>query len=332
MLRYGCSMIETAMTNADAPVSAEAPVEAVLRDDLAHGDIVLGTIGPILGHLLANHDHSLFSDEIVARIRGMVGSIAEQLLEVQATMEGNADPYGFARRTSGALATAIAGNPEFLTHCHGLAIECQLAERLRQRNSIDPVLSPLMQSLVASDDPETATLAMQALTSQARFVQRQKRMQLPLGELPADLFHHAILCWRGSAEDCDIAVLDRTEARLRRDFDESNSRLGLLARLVEGMGGGARAALSVPHAGIALFLTALSSASQQDREIVALSTNDRLLARLALALRGSGLNPREVEEQFLYLHPEVSLPDGFAQLRVDRAQAMLAASGGWRTV
>lgn len=318
------------MTKADSPVSAEAPVEAVLRDELAHGDIVLGTIGPILGHLIANHDHSLFSDEIVARIRGMVGGVAQQLLEVQAAIEDCADPYGFARRHSGALAEAIAGNPEFLLHCHALAIEGQLAERLRMRNTIDPVLSPLLQSLVASDDPATATLAMQALTSQARFVQRQKRMQLPLAELPADLFHHAILCWRESAADSDIVVQDHTEARLRSEFDESSSRLGLLARLVEGMGSGARAALSIPHAGAALFLTALASASQQERDVVTLSTSDRLLARLALALRGSGLNPREVEEQFLYLHPEVSLPEGFAQLRVDRAQAMLAASGGWR--
>ncbi|WP_435417514.1 hypothetical protein WAB17_11640 [Parerythrobacter aurantius] len=324
-------MIEAAMTNADTPVSAEAPVEAVLRDELARGDVVLGTIGPILGHLIANHDHSLFSDEIVARIRGMVNGIARQMLEIQAAAQDEGDVHGFAERNSTELADMIAGHPQFLTHCHSLALECQLAERLRSRNAIDPVLSPLMQSLVASDDATTAALAMQALASQARFIQRQKRMQLPLTELPADLFHHALTSWRSYAGGLDPSVISRVETRFRRDFDESASRLGLLSRLVEGMGGAARAALSVSHAGVALFLTALASASQQDRDVVALATNDRQLARLALALRSSGLNPREVEEQFVYLHPEISLPEGFSQLRADRARDMLAAAGGFRS-
>ncbi len=323
-------MIESAMTKAEPPISAEAPVEAVLRDELAHGDVVLGTIGPILGHLIANHDHSLFSDEIVARIRGTVGGIARQLLEIQGQVQGDSDPHGFAERNGDELAELLAANAGFLTHCHALALECQLADRLRARNSIDPVLSPLMQSLVASDDPAMASLAMQALASQARFIQRQKRMQLPLGELPADLFHDALLRWRDYAGGIDADTLAQIETRMRRDFDESASRLGLLSRMVAAMGGGARAALSISHAGISLFLTALAASSHQDRDIVALSTNDRQLARLALALRGSGLNPREVEEQFLYLHPDISLPDGFSQLRVDRARDMLASARSWQ--
>ncbi len=318
------------MTNADTPTSAEAPVEAILREELAHGDVMLGTIGPILGHLIANHDHSLFSDEIVSRIRGMISGIAQQLLEIHATEVDDTDPHGFAVRNKDDLAEMIAGNPAFLTHCHGLAIECHVADRLKLRNAIDPVLSPLMQSLIASDDPDTAGLAMQVLTSQARFSQRQKRMQLPLSELPADLFHHALVSWRSFAEGLDSEIAGRIETRIRKDFDESNSRLGLLSRLIEGLGGGARAALSISHAGVALFLTALASASEQERDVVALSTNDRQLARLALALRSAGLNPKEVEEQFLYIHPDVSLPEGFAQLRVDRAQSILAASSGWQ--
>lgn len=318
------------MTHAEPPTSAEAPVEAVMREELAHGDIMLGTIGPILGHLVANHDHSLFSDEIVARIRGMISSIARQLLEVQAEVTDEADPHGFAERNSEDLAGLIATNPSFLTHCHGLAIECQLADRLRGRNSIDPVLSPLMQSLIASDDPGTASVAMQTLTAQARFVQRQKRMQLPLTELPADLFHHALITWGEYAGGLPADVRGKIETRMRKDFDESSSRLGLLSRLVESMGNGARAAHTVAHAGVALFLTAIASSTQQYRDIVALSTNDRQLARLALALRTAGLNPKEVEEQFHYIHPEIALPEGFSQLRVDRAQEILASSSGWQ--
>lgn len=49
-----------------APVSAHAQVEAA-QDDLAQAMRWIGTIAPILRHLLANDDHSLFSDEIIAR-------------------------------------------------------------------------------------------------------------------------------------------------------------------------------------------------------------------------------------------------------------------------
>ena len=51
-------------------------VETVLREELAHGDAMLGTITPILRHLLANDDHSVFGDEIVARVRAMIAAPA----------------------------------------------------------------------------------------------------------------------------------------------------------------------------------------------------------------------------------------------------------------
>jgi hypothetical protein len=92
------------------------------------------------------------------------------------------------------------------------------------------------------------------------------------------------------------------------------------------MGGNAISALSIDHAGASIFLTALSIGSGQDRDLSVISTNDRQLARLALALRASGLKPQAVEEQFLYLHPEVALPGGFENLRSDRAAALLSDS------
>ena len=73
----------------------------------------------------------------------------------------------------------------------------------------------------------------------------------------------------------------------------------------------------------------MANQSNQDRDLAVVSTNDRQLARLALALRSAGLRPKEVEEQFLTIHPETTLPEGFELLRADRAGEMLAASGGW---
>src|SRR6476619_2766290 len=157
------TMNEAAMT-----LSSEAPVEAVLRDELAQGDIVLGTVGPVLGHLLANHDHSLFSDEIVSRVRGMVGDLARQLLTAQAEAADGVNPRGYAERHRASLTEALLTDSRLTLHCHALALEWHLTTRLEARNAIDPVLSPLLQSLVASDDTGTASTAMAALAAQAR--------------------------------------------------------------------------------------------------------------------------------------------------------------------
>ena len=310
------------------PPADAMPVEAILREDLAHGDIVLGTIGPILGHLLAQHDNSLFSDEIVARVRGMVGDVARQVLRSAPDANGGetSEPDTAAEAH---LAAELSANIHFLVHCHALALEFQLARRLEQRSGIDPVLSPLMQALIASDDQATASSAMTLLAAQARFMQQQQRMELPINELPADLYHFVLTTWRTASGEgrADAAEAADAEQRLRMTYDEGNSRAGLLSRLISSLGAGVSAALSVSHAGVALFASALSAASRQDRDLTVLATNDSQLARLALALRAAGLNPKEVEEQFIYLHPDVSLPEGFEFLRGDRAAGLLAASG-----
>jgi hypothetical protein len=306
--------------------SSEAPVEATLRDELARGDIVLGTIGPVLGHLLANHDHSLFSDEIVSRIRGMVGDLARQMLTAQAEVAEAADPRSAAEEHGPALTAALLNDERLVQHCHALAIEWQLTARLETRNAIDPVLSPLLQALVASDDAATASTAMAALAAQARFVQLQRRMELPLGELPADHFHRALTIWLELVTPADAEAAMGAASRLRQDYDESAGRLGLLSRLLHAMGAGALAALSISHAGTAIFLSALAVATHQDRELVVIATNDQQLARLALSLRAAGLKPKAIEEQFLYLHPDVALPEGFDSLRADRASVLLETS------
>ena len=314
-------MDDTVMTQ-----SSEAPVEAILRDELAHGDVVLGTIGPVLGHLLANHDHSLFSDEIVSRVRGMIGDISRQMLTAQAEAAEEFDPRSYAERWQGRLTQALLTNARLVAHCHALALEWQLTARLESRNAIDPVLSPLLQALVASDDAPTAATAMAALAAQARFAQRQRRMELPLGELPAEHFQQALTAWLEQVEAEDAKAAMAAASKLRENYDESAGRLGLLGRLVHGMGAGALAALSISHAGTAIFLSALAAASHQERELAVIATNDRQLARLALALRAAGLKPKDIEEQFLYIHPDVSLPEGFDALRADRAMELLATS------
>jgi hypothetical protein len=165
------------------------------------------------------------------------------------------------------------------------------------------------------------------LASQARFVQAQRRMQLPLGELPGDLVHAAVLAMRGQAGNDEAAAA--AEQAIRAGYDEGRSRLGLISRLITGMGGGATAALSITHAGTAMFISALALGSGQDRDMAVLATNEAQLARLALALRAAGLRQQAIEEQFVSLHPEVALPPGFEQLGSDHAAALLARSAAY---
>lgn len=306
-------------------------LETILRDDLAEGENMAGTIVPILRHLLANEDNSVFSDEIVARVRGMVSDVAVQLLDALAQADGESERRQHEPGEIAALSEAMIGNSAFLRHIHALALEWQLTERLQARLALDAVLPPLLQALIASSDAATATLAMQLLAAQARFGQSQRRMKLPLGELPGDLLHGALVAMRtlaGVEAEADRRAA-RAEAAIRAACDDSRSRLGMIARVVAGMGGGAGAALSVSHAGVAIFLTALAVGAGQDRDLAVLSTNESQLARLALALRASGLKPAVVAEQFVALHPDIELPAGFDRLGADHAAAILAMAGGF---
>ena len=149
-------------------------------------------------------------------------------------------------------------------------------------------------------------------------------MTLPLGELPGELFHSALRALRRAAgED---ASTEAAEAALRRGFDESLGRLGLLSRLVTRTGSNTPGALDVERAGLAVFATALALAAGQKRDVTVLSFSGRQSARLALALRAAGLTQVGVEAQFLHLQPEATLSPSLAGLRADRASAILAAS------
>ena len=301
-------------------------VERVLHDELVEGDAMIAAARPILRHLLANDDNGLFSDETIARVRGLVLSVADQLLFAQAAAAEARDRPGYAAERQNGLAGALFADSTFLAHAHALTVEAQLMERLQGRSGIDPVLTPLVQELVASKDGATAGLAMAVLAAQARFQQHWRRMELPLGELPGDLFHHALTTLRERADDGDVAAAEAAERQLREVYQEGAGRLGLIARLVMAMGHNAPRALAIDHGGLAIFATALSMASRQERDLVVLSFSERQYARLALSLCAAGLKPQAVLEQFLYLHPDVSLPDGFEMLRADRAVALLAAS------
>lgn len=302
------------------PVLSPGPsAETLLREELARGDAALEGTGPVLRHLVAREDQSIFADDIVARVRGMAEDVARQLISaIEAIDEPGPVP------SPDPLIAAIVDSPAILAHIHALALESRIAARLQQSQQLDPVLSPLVQALIGSPEPETAALAMKLLAAQARFGNAQRRMQLPLAELPADLLHAALLALLALTGDGARAA--RAAQAIRAGFDEGASRLALIARLVTGMRGGVVAALSLEHAGAAIFLTALATATGEARDHTVLSASDDHVARLVLMLGAAGLKARAVEEQFLLLHPDKTLPFGCEHIDAERARNILTAA------
>ncbi|MFZ9395920.1 MAG: hypothetical protein ACO25F_07670 [Erythrobacter sp.] len=298
-----------------------------LRQELARGDVALAGVAPVLSHLLASPGQALVSEDVLARMRGMLGDLARQLLAAQAEAGGSgASP---APDAQAALASVFATSGILVSHCYALAMESQLSERLEQGGAIDQVLTPLLQELIASPDEAVAELAMATMSAQARFVQAQRRMDLPLGELPAELFLEVLaLARRGKGAAAEANV--RAEQRLRAQYDESTGRLGLLTRLVGGLAGGIRAALDLDHAGVALFATALGRVSRQPRELAILSCHERQFVRFALALRGSGLGREDVARQFVLVHGDLPVPEGIATISPEEALALLQGTTSGR--
>ncbi|WP_299192729.1 hypothetical protein [uncultured Erythrobacter sp.] len=301
-----------------------ATVDTILRDELARANRALSGVAPVISHMLESSGHALVSDAIVARLRGMLGHLANQLLS--ACQPDNArGPVD--RAQVDAMSDALAGDSKLLNHLYAVAMEGHLTERLQQRSSLDPVLSSLLQELIASDQPAVAELAMASLAAQSRFMQSQRRMELPLAELPPELLLSVLerFC------DADLPVPPNLRVEgakaLKAEYDEGAGRLGLLARLVTAMREGAIAALELDHAGLALFASAVASRSKQPRDLAILACHERQAARLALSLRASGLEAEAIERQFLLLEPAQLLPEEIAQLAPERALELLNASG-----
>ncbi len=293
----------------------DASIEELLLHELERSDAAAETIVPILRHLVLGGPSTLFSDEIVAHVRGMVASVAAQCRAMRDTNVVKPNT-----RNDEYLTNLLLGCEQLVQFCHHLIIERKLAERLDACFGIDPVLTPMLQALIASDDSDTQSVAMRVLAAQARFLQHQKRMELSIAELSEQVFEDVLATLsREKDADTDKANIER----LRGVFNDGQGRLTLLDRLIASLGKGARAALSIDHAGAALFLSALSCQARLDRGLAVLSTTDRQSGRLILALRACGLKSEEVTRQFGFLVPDRELPETLGQLRVDRAQTLL---------
>ncbi|HUQ12859.1 MAG TPA: hypothetical protein VM055_01110 [Novosphingobium sp.] len=284
------------MVNPAVSLPDEAAAEARLRDALADADRALAGAQPALRHLLATDRDELLSDRTIAQVGAMLHDLARQL----------ADDDGNREALAAALAEALGGHAALLAHVHALALEAQVADRLAERLSLDPVIPPLLEALMASPEPDAAN---QLVAAQARFGQAQRRGELPLGELPGDLLHAALIVMRACASS--------DQPQVRADHDPSRNRLELLGRAVT------TDAFDLEHAGVALFASALALGAGLDRDSAVLSLTESQAPRLVLALTACGLGRAAIERNFLALHPDAALPEAWVGLSPDRAAALL---------
>lgn len=315
-------MTENAVQSADGKT-----VEALLREELSRMDCGAEAALPVLRHLLVSQDSSLFSDAIIARVRGMVAGLAGSFLHVAAGAAKGGTALKHSTEEIESLSRAFLDSAAMLSHLHALALEWQVTERLQARLALDPVVPPLLQTLISAPDLTIRDAAMKFLAAQARWCQSQRRMTLSFEELPAPLFHGALaITLSHPARHLGPGRAETLEAALRRLYDAGTPRLGLAADLIGALGNGVETALSVERAGVALFLTALAQRSGQERGALIFSTHEAHVARLALALRAAGLDLADVERQFSVLHPNVPLPWAMRTLEAGPAADILSAS------
>ena len=273
------------MTSPAFSATRESEVESLLAGQLAAADRALADAYPILRHRLGGGDGALLSDRIVAQVQAQIEDLAGHV-----PLSEGEGPHERVDK--------LTADSALLRHAHALAIEAELAERLSARLALDPVLSPLLQALLADGAP-----AKDLLAAQARFVQSQRRGELALAELPDGL--------RGALSG-------------ETSFDKTANRLDLLEQVVAGLDD-FTVALDVAQAGVALFSTALGRAVGMTRETALLAISQAQAPRLALALRAAGLNHGAVERQLFAFDPDARLPDGFDTLSPERAAALLAS-------
>jgi len=302
----------------------QSSVEDLMSDELTRANRTLGGVSAVIALKLECPGEALVSDAIVARLRGMLQHLATQALTAASTKTADVRPDQVAIDE---LADRFRDDKAILSHLYALAMEGHLAERLERRSAIDPVQSPLLRELIGSDRPSTSGLAMEMLASQSRFIQTQRRMNLPMDELPAELFADLLEQVEASLAEFGTSFSASGLSALRARYDEGATRLGLLARVMAVGREAPIVALQIEHAGLALFASGISELTGQPRELAILACHERPAARLALSLRAAGQSEDSIERQLYLLDRSEYDPVGIDAIAPDRAAAMLNGSG-----
>jgi len=300
------------MTSVGPDFSGNEQSEDLLRAELARGRRALAAVPTVISSLVNDASPALFSEEAVARTRGMMDSLAMQL----ARSCGGEEPDRAALRS---LAATLTGIEPLLTHCHAMALEGTLLVRLGA-DGIDPVLSPFLQQAISGAEPDFAAQAMRVLAAQGRFVQAWRRMELPLAELPADLLELAsAACEKHVGERAPSAPQDGAE-----QADERQTRSEQIASLLLSGSDGLAHGLDPELAGVSLFVSAASLSTGIPRSTVIQTIAGGQETRLAMMLGACGVDSADRLDAIARFSPDAIRPTLAIDLSPQRARELLA--------
>lgn len=300
-------------------VKIQEPAHLALSHEIARADEALSGLVPVLNYLLVHPDHARISDDILARIRGLMADWVRQLLARAPGLEEE-------RRDelSQPLYRALCADNRLVSHAYALAVEFRLTEQWSDTHAIDPVLTPLLQELIGDKKRAVAETAMTFLAAQARFVAMMRRMTLPVSELPDEIEAILYKHWKKVSHPTDRIALSRAAAQERDAQDAPASRLALLDHLMKAIGRRSKSCLDIEAAGCALFASALARRTKQPRELAIVALLDTQAARMALLLRAAGLDKDALERQFELLQGSARLPQEWDDITQAKAQALLS--------
>jgi len=299
------------MNNVGPDFAGDEQPEDLLRAELARGRRALAAVPMVISALIDDALPALFSEEVVARTRGMMDSLALQL--VRGCTGEEPEEADLA-----SLTADLTGMEPLLTHCHALALEGNLLVRLGAQG-LDPVLSPILQQAISGVDPDLATLAMQVLAAQGRFLQAWRRMELPLAELPAELFDQA-----NDACVTQLGARRMPAGSSDREGSEQQTRSEQIASLLLSGSEGLTEGLDPERAGVSLFVSAASLSTGIARSTVIQTIVGGQEARLALMLGACGVDSAARLAAISRLSPDAVRPVSAIGLSPQRARALLA--------
>lgn len=322
--------------------SQSAIVDGTLQEELARGNRARRSLAPVFAHFLECDGPTLFSDAIIASLRGALDHIIRQLLtqttnETAGALPQTAGPQTAGYQTAGpqtagpqaagyqALSNRLASDAVVIDHLYASALEGLIARSLEERSAIDPVLSPLLQELIASENPSIAELAMSVLAAQSRFCLNQRRMELPIGELPHEVFARVLEHLEAVVGQSNVSSEPDAIATLKSAYDEGANRVGLLARLASAMSGGAVAGLNLEHAGLALFASSCAALLFLERENAVFACHEGQSVRLALMLKAAGLSEASAARQIVVLGGTKPIPSVLSEMSQADALNVLVA-------
>ena len=273
-----------------------------IRELFAAGEQTRLELPQQLRHRIASADPSLFNDEVIARSRGLLVHLTEQLaggrlpdLCTSGFLEGRDE-----------ILHALLQEPRLLSFCHALSFECQLTRRLAEAADLDPLLPTVLQDMIASTDEATSHLAAACLTAQTQHFRNMERMQLPLRQLPADLLHLALNSGRKRLKNSVVA--EAVEQAVRATYDEGATRYSLFGRLITAPDYPGKRGWHLDKAGVPLFLTLLALRNGIDFAEAVLLLSKGQMVRLALSLKSLGCPSKALHRNLFLLHDEDALP------------------------